>query len=370
MEKLYCGFPESRHTEKAPTARPRRATKRLFCLRHRRRRRHHAHVFRQGLALADTRQATPRTTTPRAGRVLALLDEHGLGHGVLVQPVSWARTTATCSRRCAFPPPVACAAWRRRRAPPRETLQAMAEAGVTGIRLNLIGLPAGDPGARVAGPAGPRERAGLARELHLPATRLPDLLPALLAAGCRVVVDHFGRPDPRWARPTPASTSCCGRRKADAWVKPSALQLAGLRLRRIGPPGRAAAAGGLHPRTAHVGQRLAPYRAPPPGVLLRGNAMAGRLDRRPPRSDASCLPTPRRGCSRIQGDTMTHLVQTTARAPRRPVRRRRPACQRAGAASAACPERAAAGRDLSARRTVDGGAPDRPQAGRRAVAAW
>ena len=45
----------------------------------------HAHVFRQGLALAGTRRHTPDYDATLAD-YLALLDTHGLSHGVLVQP--------------------------------------------------------------------------------------------------------------------------------------------------------------------------------------------------------------------------------------------------------------------------------------------
>ena len=45
----------------------------------------HAHVFHQGLALADTRRHTPDYDATLA-QYLELLDGHGLSHGVLVQP--------------------------------------------------------------------------------------------------------------------------------------------------------------------------------------------------------------------------------------------------------------------------------------------
>ena len=45
----------------------------------------HAHVFLQGLALADTRRHTPDYDAPLT-QYLGLLDAHGLSHGVLVQP--------------------------------------------------------------------------------------------------------------------------------------------------------------------------------------------------------------------------------------------------------------------------------------------
>jgi predicted TIM-barrel fold metal-dependent hydrolase len=156
----------------------------------------HAHVFRPGLPLADARRHTPDyDATPT--QYLALLDAHGLSHGVLVQPsflgtdnhhmVDALRAAPDRLRGVAVVSPDITDA----------ALQTLADAGVVGIRLNLIGLPAPELHA-------PAWQALLARvnalgwhvEVHLQALRLQDVMPTLLAAGCRVVVDHFGRPDP------------------------------------------------------------------------------------------------------------------------------------------------------------------------------
>lgn len=156
----------------------------------------HAHVFRQGLALADARRHTPDYDATLAD-YLALLDAHGLSHGVLVQPsflgtdnshmVEALRAAPARLRGVAVVAPDVA----------ESDLQALALAGVVGIRLNLIGLelPALDAPAwrtlldRV-------NALGWHVEVHLQAARLHGVMPALLAAGSRVVVDHFGRPDP------------------------------------------------------------------------------------------------------------------------------------------------------------------------------
>ncbi|HEY9320502.1 MAG TPA: amidohydrolase family protein [Achromobacter sp.] len=156
----------------------------------------HAHVFQQGLALADTRRHTPDYDATLAD-YLALLDTHGLRHGVLVQPsflgtdnrylLEALRAAPDRLRGVVVVAPGIADA----------ELQALADAGVVGMRLNLIGLPVPDLAAsgwqtllaRVT-------ELGWHVEVHLQAARLPDVLPTLLAAGCRVVVDHFGRPDP------------------------------------------------------------------------------------------------------------------------------------------------------------------------------
>ncbi|WP_415803839.1 amidohydrolase family protein [Achromobacter mucicolens] len=156
----------------------------------------HAHVFHQGLALADTRRHTPDYDATLA-EYLDLLDAHGMRHGVLVQPSFLGTDNSHLVQAL-------------RAAPARlrgvavvaqdiaETeLQDLAAAGVVGIRLNLVGLDS--PALQT-----PAWQSLLARvnalgwhvEIHLQAARLDGVMPALLAADCRIVVDHFGRPDP------------------------------------------------------------------------------------------------------------------------------------------------------------------------------
>lgn len=156
----------------------------------------HAHVFRQGLALADTRRHTPDYDATPA-QYLGLLDAHGLSHGVLVQPsflgtdnshlVAALRAEPARLRGVAVVAPGIDDA----------ALGGLAAAGVVGIRLNLIGLALPDLAAPAWRQLLERVNAlGWHVEVHVQAARLADILPALLQAGCRVVVDHFGRPDP------------------------------------------------------------------------------------------------------------------------------------------------------------------------------
>ncbi len=156
----------------------------------------HAHVFHQGLALADTRRHTPDYDATLA-EYLDLLDAHGMSHGVLVQPSFLGTDNSHLVQAL-------------RAAPARlrgvavvalditdTELQDLAGAGVVGIRLNLVGLDS--PALQT-----PAWQSLLARvnalgwhvEIHLQAARLDGVMPALLAADCRIVVDHFGRPDP------------------------------------------------------------------------------------------------------------------------------------------------------------------------------
>jgi predicted TIM-barrel fold metal-dependent hydrolase len=156
----------------------------------------HAHVFEQGLTLVEGRRYSPGHDATLADYV-AQLDAHGMTHGVLVQP----SFLGTDNRYLLD-------ALRARPGRLRgivvvdpgftgEDLREMANAGVVGMRLNLVG--------KAAPPLDTRPwqdllmnatRLGWHVEVHLPAAGLPAVLPHLLEAGCSVVVDHFGRPDP------------------------------------------------------------------------------------------------------------------------------------------------------------------------------
>ncbi len=155
----------------------------------------HAHVFERGLPLARPRRYAPDYDAP-LDQYLALLDANGPRPAVLVQPSFLGTDNGYMMRALEQ------AAGRLRGVAVVDTqfsedqLRALARAGVVGMRLNLMGLP--DPDF-----AQPAWRTLLERanaldwhvEVHAQAARLSTLLPALLERGCRVVVDHFGRPE-------------------------------------------------------------------------------------------------------------------------------------------------------------------------------
>lgn len=154
----------------------------------------HAHVFVRGLPLAAQRRHAPDYDAPLAD-YLALLDTHGVSHAVLVQP-SFLGTDNS------FLLAALRAAPGRLRGvvvlDPRtdaRALRALAAAGVCGLRLNLVGLPLPD----LAQPGWQRLLAEVRAldwhvELHRPAHDLALAAQPVLAAGCRLVVDHFGLP--------------------------------------------------------------------------------------------------------------------------------------------------------------------------------
>ena len=183
----------------------------------------HAHVFERGLPMPSARRYAPGHDAT-LDQYLWLLDQHGVAHGVLVQP-SFLGTDNSYMLQALH------AAGGRLRgvavvddtASPAH-LADLARAGVDGLRLNLIGLPLPDlaaPGwARVLEQA---KALDWHVELHLEAARLPGIVPALRAAGCRIVVDHFGRPDPALGVDDPGFGFLL--RQADSgqvWVKLSA----------------------------------------------------------------------------------------------------------------------------------------------------
>lgn len=157
----------------------------------------HAHVFRRDLPMPDRRRA-PSGYDATPEDFLHRLDANGMSHGVLVQPsflgtdnrylVAALKAHPRRLRGVAVVDPGLS----------EGELSLLDEAGVVGIRLNQIGLPTPDFTA-------PPWQALLARlrarrwhvQVHQTAGGLREVVEPLLAAGLDVVIDHFGRPDPR-----------------------------------------------------------------------------------------------------------------------------------------------------------------------------
>jgi len=77
-----------------------------------------------------------------------------------------------------------------------EQLDRLQEAGVVGIRLNLIDLPGPDFGSTAwKALLSQVRRRDWQIEVHRAAGELQPVLEPLMAAGVKVVLDHFGRPD-------------------------------------------------------------------------------------------------------------------------------------------------------------------------------
>ncbi len=140
---------------------------------------------------------TPGAPRPLAD-LLGVMDAHGIEGAVLVQP-SFLGTDNTYLEAClrAHPNHLRGVAVIDATCKPA-TIEALHEAGVRGIRFNLLGGAELPDLSRAGWPALLRLMRGLGWHIELGAAgpRLPALLPALAATKLDLVVDHFGVPDP------------------------------------------------------------------------------------------------------------------------------------------------------------------------------
>ncbi|SHI21483.1 Predicted metal-dependent hydrolase, TIM-barrel fold [Pollutimonas bauzanensis] len=196
----------------------------------------HAHIFERNLPIVHSPRYLPGHDATLE-EYLGYLDANGISHGVLVQPsflgsdnsyllAALGRKPQRLRGVAVVDPEVS-----------EDELSRMADSGVVGIRLNLIGQPLPDMRAD----PWPRLLRMLTAlnfhvEIHRQAGDLAQLLdPLLSASGVNVVVDHFGRPDPALGVDDPGFRyllSCAASRRV--WVKVAASY-------RNGPDGRGAA---------------------------------------------------------------------------------------------------------------------------------
>ena len=157
----------------------------------------HAHVLRRDAPLAPNRHSAPKRDVT-VDEYLGVLDEHGISHGVLTAPSFYGTDNSLLLEALDAHP-------ERLRgtaivAPEVEdaTLRAMAGRGVVGIRLNWVRRDA------LPDVTSSAYRSLLARvrdlnwhvEILLEGPKLAAVLPRLRDSGARVVIDHFGTPDP------------------------------------------------------------------------------------------------------------------------------------------------------------------------------
>ncbi len=154
----------------------------------------HAHIFRQDLPMVPNRRYSPHYDA-LVEQYLEHLERNGLSHGVLIQP-SFLGTDNHFMVEALRRYPQRLRAVAVVDADIAEAqLDELAEAGVVGIRLNLIGRTLTD----YAGPEWTAlfERLG-ARGWQVEIQRGIDdialVVPPLLACGVSVVIDHFGLP--------------------------------------------------------------------------------------------------------------------------------------------------------------------------------
>lgn len=193
----------------------------------------HAHVFHRGLPLAPGRRYAPDYDAPLE-LYLAMLDDNGMSHGVLVQP-SFLGTDDTYLVDClkAAGGRLGGIAVVEETAATAE-LEALARAGVSGIRWNLVGKPLPDLGAAATAALVDRVKGlGWQIEIQRDAADLVPLARRLIDRGVTVVVDHWGLPDPKRGVEAPGFAALLDLgRTGRAWIKISGVY-------RNGPEGRA-----------------------------------------------------------------------------------------------------------------------------------
>ncbi|MGA8135767.1 MAG: amidohydrolase family protein [Pseudomonas gingeri] len=157
----------------------------------------HAHVFERGLGLATVRRYAPDYDATLAD-YLQRLQENGLSHGVLVQPSFLGTDNSYLLAALQQEPERLRGVVVVERDIAVSELERMAGLGVAGVRLNLMGQPLPDfAEASWQVFFSHLRRLDWHVEVHRQLEDLPALVQPLLALGCKVVVDHFGRPDAR-----------------------------------------------------------------------------------------------------------------------------------------------------------------------------
>ncbi|KAA1380301.1 amidohydrolase family protein [Aeromicrobium fastidiosum] len=184
----------------------------------------HAHVFERDLPMAPGRRYQPHhDATPEA--YLAMLDDHGFGSGVLVQPSFLGTDNSYLLAAIAGAPD-------RLRGvavlddPATTDLAELHDGGVRGVRLNLVGRDVPDLSSS-SWQRSARRLAALGWHLEIQATETQwaELAPHVVSWPGRVVVDHLGLPGPADAGVV-ASLAALDH----VWVKVSAPYRSGLEL--------------------------------------------------------------------------------------------------------------------------------------------
>lgn len=155
----------------------------------------HAHIWQVGLPLAAVRRHSPAYDA-LLETYFSHLDAHQIQMGILVQPSFLGTDNSYMLHAVRQYPKRLRGVVSLEPDTPETVIAQMTGEGVIGIRLNLVGLPIPD----FKTGAWPQFLAYLNKydwhvEVHREASDLPQLIEPLIAAGLRVVVNHFGRPD-------------------------------------------------------------------------------------------------------------------------------------------------------------------------------
>lgn len=154
----------------------------------------HAHIFRQDLPMVANRRYSPHYDA-LVEQYLAHLDAHGLSHGVLIQPSFLGTDNGFMVEALRLYPERLRGVAVVDVAITDAELDALAAAGVVGIRLNLIGKELQDySGAAWSALFERLARRGWQVEIQRGIDDLAQIVPAIVASGVNLVIDHFGLP--------------------------------------------------------------------------------------------------------------------------------------------------------------------------------
>ena len=156
----------------------------------------HAHTFTQELKFIRAGEGYIPDYDASLSSYLNKLDAHGLTHGILIQPSFLGTDNSNLLQAVASRPDrLRCIVIASPEAS-LEELRRMKNGGAVGIRLILFG----DSMPDLQSPLWSAFLQNIVSldwivEIYSPASLLPKLAPPLLEYGCRLLIDHYGRPD-------------------------------------------------------------------------------------------------------------------------------------------------------------------------------
>lgn len=155
----------------------------------------HAHVFSRDLQLIGARRYSPEYDAT-LDQYLEHLQTQGLSHGVLVQPSFLGTDNSYLLAALKQAPQQLRGVVVLEPGISRSTLNDMAQLGVVGVRLNLIGKALPDfRDSALQGFFSDIADLDWHVELHREVRDLPGLIRQLTPFGVKLVIDHLGRPD-------------------------------------------------------------------------------------------------------------------------------------------------------------------------------
>lgn len=184
----------------------------------------HAHIFRRDLPMVPGRRYSPDYDATTAD-YLAHLDAHGLSHGVLIQPSFLGTDNSFIEQAIAAHPDRLRGVAVVSREIEASELDRLTAAGFAGVRLNLVGKELEDYASPEWQSLFEKLAArGLQLEIQRRFEDFASFLPAMMASGVSIVIDHFGLPEGGIDIGKPEHAALLALLDSDQlWVKVSAI---------------------------------------------------------------------------------------------------------------------------------------------------